>query len=373
MQAIKDRTQSPALIGLGWESLNHYLSDRHKGHVTIDSVRALGIEANDDKALKHFGYGHPLLVTYRYDNRRYREVFHTIRRNQFGRERFDDHAAAVLLDYQTFSKLPNHVPAVDVAVYDESGDLHSFHNAHSLHVVTTYCEGEVYANDLLRLRDGGFLKPNDEERTGILARYLAGIHSVRHDDDWLWRRRLRDLVGHGEGVMGLVDSYPNDFRLPNGESLNQLEAQINSWRWRLKPHTERLCQVHGDFHPFNILFDDDNQLTVLDRSRGEWGAAADDVACLTINYLFFALQCYGRLTREFETLHTLFWETYLAQRPDDELTRCIQPWLAWRVLVLASPIWYPTIGADVRAQLFNFAVNVLDSRDYDWRNINDYL
>jgi aminoglycoside phosphotransferase (APT) family kinase protein len=44
--------------------------------------------------------------------------------------------------------------------------------------------------------------------------------------------------------------------------------------------------VHGDFHPWNILFQNDCDFAVLDRSRGEWGDPADDVAPLTINYLF---------------------------------------------------------------------------------------
>jgi len=42
--------------------------------------------------------------------------------------------------------------------------------------------------------------------------------------------------------------------------------------------------------PFNVLFDDDTTFWLLDRSRGGWGDLADDISCMTINYLFFSLQ-----------------------------------------------------------------------------------
>ena len=35
--------------------------------------------------------------------------------------------------------------------------------------------------------------------------------------------------------------------------------------------------MHGDFHPWNLLFREGVEFSVLDRSRGEWGEPADDV------------------------------------------------------------------------------------------------
>jgi len=51
----------------------------------------------------------------------------------------------------------------------------------------------------------------------------------------------------------------------------------------------------------------------------------------------------------------------------------IQPWFAWRALVLASPIWYPDIREETRRRLFTFARRVLESERYEWRDVNQYL
>ena len=47
---------------------------------------------------------------------------------------------------------------------------------------------------------------------------------------------------------------------------------------------------------------------MLDRSRGEWGEAADDVSSMTINYLFFGLlKTDGKeLDKDFRELFNLF-------------------------------------------------------------------
>ncbi len=353
--------------------LVRYLEKRHGEAVQIQAVRQLGSEATGAAALKQFGYGYPLLVDYQAGGRRVQEVFHRIRRNAFGRERDDDRVAAVWLDFHTFNRLPHHTPANDMLVLSTEGSVQSIRSAEELLLVTAYRPGHLYADDLVRIRNEGSLSPLDLRRAEVLATYLAEIHQVKHQDPALWRRRLRDLVGHGEGIMGLTDSYPQNVPYITEPGLRSMENMANHWRWRLKPLYHRLSQVHGDFHPFNILFEEGLPFHILDRSRGEWGEPADDVSCMTINYLFFSLQRYGRLKSPFIELHDRFWESYLALEPDTELTAVIQPWYAWRALVLASPTWYPTIREGVRRKLLAFAHQVMSTDRYDYQDVNRYL
>jgi thiamine kinase-like enzyme len=355
------------------EVLERYLSNRYDTAVHIEELRPLGGEETGPAALKQFGYGRPLLATYQVDGRRKQEVLHRIRRTPYGRERADDRAAAVWLDYQTFNRLPRHVTAEDMLVHTEDGQLHSIRTADELLLVTTYRPGRLYADSLARIRDVGVAQPVDTACVEKLAAYLAQIHQTRHEEPALWRRRLRDLIGHGEGIMGLTDSYPPGLDYAPQSRLRHIEEAANRWRWQLKPKLHRLSQVHGDFHPFNILFDEDNAFYLLDRSRGEWGEPADDVSCLSINYIFFSLQRKGRLERPFTQLHDRFWQEYLALSDDREITAVIQPWFAWRALVLASPIWYPTITDEVRYKLFNFAEQVMSVAQFDYRQVNHYL
>ncbi|MEM2961363.1 MAG: aminoglycoside phosphotransferase family protein, partial [Candidatus Bathyarchaeia archaeon] len=110
-----------------------------------------------------------------------------------------------------------------------------------------------------------------------------------------------------------------------------------------------------------------------DRSRGEWGEPADDLAAMTINYLFYSLQAYGEMKDPFRRLFELFWKNYLDKTGDDEILKVIQPFYAWRGLVIASPIWYPNLTADTRSKIFNFIKNVLKLEKIDTEEINSYL
>lgn len=155
----------------------------------------------------------------------------------------------------------------------------------------------------------------------------------------LYQRRLRELLGRGECIMGLTDSYPLPYGFITEKLLEEIEQYCNMWRWRLRNRTSRLCQVHGDFHPWNILFRKGTSFTILDRTRGEWGEAADDVTSITINYLFFSLRVAGQLTGLFERLFQCFWERYLDKTGDTGVLEDAPPFFAFRGLVIASPAW----------------------------------
>jgi len=356
--------------------LSRYLAERSGAEVHIREIRELGGEATGQTALKQFGYGRPFRVTYSTPDQEEDLVFHRVKRNRFGREREEDRVAAVWLDFRSFNRLPRHVPAMDMVIHVAEGEIRSIRSADEMLLVTRYRPGHLYARDLVRILDEGTIGPVDIERVEALASYLAEVHHVTYDDPLLWRRRLRDLIGHGEGIMGLTESYPEDADYTTSSDLRHIEERANQWRWRLKSSHHRLSQVHGDFHPFNILFETElGELGfyVLDRSRGEWGEPADDVSCLTINYLFFSLQRSEILDGPFQELHDRFWTRYLNLRHDEELMRAIQPWFAWRALVLASPVWYPDIPGDLRRKLLTFARRVLSSREYDYHHINQYL
>jgi aminoglycoside phosphotransferase (APT) family kinase protein len=358
---------------LEFTELKGYLEERFGAAVQLQDVSQLDGGVTGAAALKQFGYGRPFLVSYRIGDRVERLVFHRINRNAFGHERDDDRAAAVWLDFKTFNHLARHARALDMIAQTNEGKIQSLSAIEELFLVTSHCPGRPYADDLVRLRDEGTSQSLDIRRVEALAVYLAKIHQVKQADPMLWQRRLRDLVGHGEGIMGLTDSYATELTFVTEAELRTLEEMANRWRWQLKPLNHRLSQVHGDFHPFNILFEKDTEFHLLDRSRGEWGEPADDVSCLAINYLFFSLQRSGRLAEPFRELHDRFWEQYLTVRTDEELPQVIQPWFAWRALVLASPIWYPTISEETRRKLLTFARRVMATDWYDYRQVNQYL
>jgi aminoglycoside phosphotransferase (APT) family kinase protein len=252
-----------------------------------------------------------------------------------------------------------------------SGELVPLGSAEELFMLADFIEGHEYADDLLRLRAGEEARPLDTERAEALCDYLVAIHRVPGTDPGLYLRRVRELLGHGECIFGVVDSYPADGPVP-AATLQAIEQRCLAWRWKLKPRTHRLRQVHGDFHPWNILFREGADFSVLDRSRGEWGDAADDVTCLTLNYLFFSLQRSGKLEGGFERLFRGFWDRYLERSGDAELLEVAAPFFAFRGLVLANPVWYPALSEAIRGKVLRFVANVLDAPRFDPARANDY-
>jgi aminoglycoside phosphotransferase (APT) family kinase protein len=211
----------------------------------------------------------------------------------------------------------------------------------------------------------------DTARADALCDYLVEIHRVKSLEAGLYVRRIRELIGHSECIMGLVDSYPDRPEVREW-GLQDIERHCVDWRWRLKQRVHRLSQVHGDFHPWNILFREGTDFGVIDRSRGEWGDPADDVCCLTMNYLFFSLQRSGRLDGNFESLFLRFWDRYLEKSGDSEMLQVSAPFFAFRGLVMAHPVWYPTLAESVRQQLFRFMRTVLGEERFNPHEVHRY-
>jgi hypothetical protein len=207
------------------------------------------------------------------------------------------------------------------------------------------------------------IKPHDLERLTALARYLGELHIPLPGGERTlrYRRAIRDLIGSGEGIFGIVDAYPDDLL---DDRVRRIEAACATWRAKLRGRADRLHRTHGDFHPFNIVFEGD-QLTLLDASRGGCGDPADDVTALAINFLLFAIDDPPAWRHALGALWRQWWAAYAAARPDPDLLTVAPPFWAWRTLVVCNPKFYPKLSAAGRARLLEFAEQVLAAEVLD--------
>lgn len=358
------------VVSVDLQKVKAYLEEVLGGPVS--ELKACLIGEGPD-SLKGYGYGRPLLLEFLHAGKTRRLVLETMPAGEFGHEGFADRAQIMLWKYPASLSLPKHAKSLDSGAFLFDGQLVSLGKAEEFFVLTEFKEGKGYFHDLERLSQAKKPEQLDEKRACALAGYLAEIHSVKKEAPGLYVRRIRELIGHGECLMGLTDSYPADFQVPGKLTLEEIEKQAITWRWRLRKRSHRLCQEHGDFHPWNVLFREGTDFIAIDRSRGEWGEAADDVTAMSINYIFFSLQHHGRLAGAYERLFHLFWETYLEKAKDSEIFEVVQPFYAWRGLVVASPVWYPRLAPEVRAALFRFIANVLENERFDPAQVNSYL
>ncbi len=353
---------------LSW--FENFLSKHFKQPVKVLKVGDLLAETTDE--LKGYGYGSPLVVEFEIEGEKKKLVFSTMRGDSFGHDFRADRVSAITLSYDTFNQLPQHVRAVDFGFFSKEG-LISLKEAEEPFIVTEFVEGRGYFEDLEALKNKTEAEKTDKEKVLALSNYLAKIHQIKKEQPELYIRRIRDLVGHGEGIMGLIDNYPPGWEFVSPSFFEELEKKIISWRHRLKNFTHRLSQVHGDYHPWNILFHTEKDFWVLDRSRGEWGEPADDLTAMAINFLFFSLQAYQKIQEPFSSLFNLFISNYLEKTEDEEILKVCPPFFVWRALVVASPIWYPSLAPVVRKKLFNFINNILETDYFDYQAVNEYF
>lgn len=321
--------------------------------------------------LKAFGYGAPLRVDCLVDGAPRSFVLARQRPEQgFGHDYPADRAWSALWAHRAYNGFPRHIRSYDVGFRRGSGELVSAVDAAEFFQLVELAEGEPYWRDLDRLVKEP-ARPRDLARVEALARFLAEVHAERRDAPWLYHRRVRELVGHGECLMGILDSYPHPYPLLPPEACRALEQAAVAWRWRLRDKAHRLSRVHGDFHPWNLLFRGGTDFAVLDRSRGEWGEPADDVAALAINYLFFGLLKGPGVAEPFRDFFHRFLDVYLAATGDKEILETLPPFFSFRALVIAHPLWYPKIPETVRRRLLDFAGRMAELAPFDPAILDD--
>jgi hypothetical protein len=342
------------------DSLGRYFSQR-LGECRVKGIKRLGSGA----------HGTGFLVKVETPGGGEEFVLKGITPEGLGHDYPSDRAAMHLLALESFGSLPGHVKALDVLSVDRDGVVKSIGGGAEYFLLMEHAEGTSYFKDLEELAGKGRLDEADRLRIAALAEYLAGIHSVKKVLRQLYLRKLRDVIGHGECLMGVFDMYPEGV-LDYGE-MADVEKKCIDWRARLKHKCHRLSQIHGDFHPGNIWFTGPQSFRLLDRSRGPWGEPADDVTALTINYVFFSIKRLNALGGACGEGLELFFKEYLERTGDREVLEVLAPFYAFRGAVVANPVFYPELSPGQRRLIFKFVHNVLAAGRFDPERAGDYV
>ncbi|MEO8548629.1 MAG: hypothetical protein ABI678_01600 [Kofleriaceae bacterium] len=331
---------------------------------TLEMIEPLRPDATEHAtiAAKAAGYGEPIrIVVVDSGGIRHELVWRTLAANEYGHDRRADRAGELIQAYEDFATTPAHVRALDVGLIGDGGVLCSLRSAGEPYLITSYARGEPYATDLRRIGAARTAQAADLARVDALAEYLAALHTPIANGAIRYRRAIRDLIGSGEGIFGIVDGYP--VGATERGRLRAIEDACLPWRDRLFDRHDRLTRTHGDFHPFNILFDG-STLTLLDASRGAAGDPADDVTALAVNFLLFAIDD-PAAWHGLGVVWRHWWAAYLSRRTDDDLLSVVPPFFAWRVLVVCNPRFYPQLTARGRDRLLGFAEDLLAARSLD--------
>ena len=192
------------------DKLSEYLRDVYQTDVEIRYVGELGKRKarvkKPRKKLKGFGYGVPYQVEFIVDGKLKRVILETMRSSGFGHDHFSDRAQTLLWQHSVFKRLPKHARSVDVGAFTTEGSLKSLGDCIDFFIIMDMVQGRPYFRDLDGIRERGRVSRLDLDRCQALSDYLAAIHKVKSHGAGLYVRRIRELLGHGECIMGLTDS-----------------------------------------------------------------------------------------------------------------------------------------------------------------------
>lgn len=351
------------------QRVEEYLRARGFEKARILDMRPLG--QSSQAGLKSYGYGRPLRITFQDGDFRQDVVLRTMAPDPFGHDRRSDRARVLLDAHDLAGITPRHVEPLDVGAFDRDGRLVQMALG-EIFFITQYVRGRLYAEDLDEVGSKDEPSGRDLDRAAALARYLARLHSTPVEGD-VYRREIRDTLGSGEGIFGIVDSYPDDHPVATRRRLHAIERGALDLRFEMRGRSGRARRTHGDFHPFNLLFREGTDFTVLDASRGGAGEPADDVAALSINYLFFELLGRGSFDGPLRVLWDRFWQTYLRETGDEAVQEAAPLFLAWRALVLASPVWYPDVDDSIRDRLLGLVERLVGGETFSHANVERLL
>lgn len=299
----------------------------------------------------------------------------------WGHDYLGDRCAVLLLQHRLIRLAPRGTctNSYDVAALMQDGSIRSIGDSvEFLHFMEEVKESEnpSYSQDLFRISETVTISDNDKIRAKEIADYLSGLHSTKNPSSILYKRHIRDLIGHGEMLMGVIDTYPDpeNLEFTSIEELERIEIEAVRWRNKIKYLFHRCSRIHGDIHPFgNVRFTNENSMLALDLSREEFGEPADDVTSMSINYIFFSIWKHGRLIPAFRELFEVFLNRYLEKTGDTEILKVMAPFYAFRGMVVAHPQYYPDLEIRSRRKIFNFVINVLGEEMFDPAKVESYL
>lgn len=282
-----------------------------------------------------------------------------------------------MLQHELAHMVPDHIDSFDVSGYTKKNELVSLGDVKEFFQIVEVARGISYSQDFQRIMESGRLTDGDIKRAMALSDYLVKLHSRKFKGSSeelrsIRRRHTRDALGHGEMMIGVIDTYPDRISFITKENLTNLICSAAKFRENIKDIPVIPCRMHGDFHPGNILFDG-SKLTLLDASREVYGDPADDVTTMAINYIWFAVMQSGSFDGPFAKLFTAFWNNYFKKTSDRNIARTAGIFFAFRGVVVAHPVFYSMQSDGVRRKMIRFVKNVLNDRAFDPKNINKYL
>ena len=181
-----------------------------------------------------------------------------------------------------------------------------------------------------------------EARLRQMATRLAQIHRLP-----LQPLATGTLARHLADVLRIINAPPT--RLDH--TLNEATVRHALVRAQSRLQPDRLCLLHGDYWPGNLLWSNGRLVGVLDWEEAAIGDPAADLAITRLDVLWalgeHAMQCFTEAYTELcpdQTTHLPVWDLVAALRPMSRLGQ-------WAAALVGPPIHRPDLTQETLAAL----------------------
>lgn len=351
------------------KTIEKYLKEKYKGKISNIEIKKLGSGV--------LGTGYSL--KFKLNGKNKTLVLKSLFTENLGMDHYSDRAASLLDAHDNYNKMKDHVKSEDVLAHNENNSLTSIGKAKEFYILMEEAKGEDLFKDFEKIKETKQLTEETKEKIKKISDFLVELHKNKHESIPLYRRKIRDTLGSGGSLIGLLDMHPDPaFKQFEEKWIQIVKLSINFWKRSRNMHN-RLCEIHADYHPGNLWFEN-QKLTILDRSRGRFGEPADDITAFAINPIMYSLMTNGNFEGPFKEMFDIFWNNYFKQTNDKEMRKIMAPYIAFRVSVVTNPIFYndEALGGKekatfIRSRMINLALNILKDNEFNPEKINFYL
>ena len=224
---------------------------------------------------------------------------------------------ARILDRGIITRDPNQISTKDVSFIYE---------------IIDFIPSISYSKYLKNLFESQSLTDRDIRKAQVISDYLANIYNTSSKSDRpTYVKGICNFVQHTSEIFdnfklneGFCIRYTNEINIIRG-ALDDL--LINSVK------NDKVCLVHNDFHPNNILFYK-NEFSTIDKFGYQFGEQAADIAVSTLFYIWYELRSDSK-TKPFMTLYNNFMNNYISKTHNHRIFDILPVFYGTRALILA--------------------------------------
>lgn len=277
--------------------------------------------------------------------------------------------ASFLTSHRTAEHAQSEPESVGCFITDKStgktlGITDTLGESHHIVEVQKYRKGTPYIEYLDKLSNQKELTTKDKAYMNRIVDKLYLVHSsplevTDSQRKKLYTRGLQEVLTHPELTISLLNENHHASNIFEGERKYEYIVEMLKVIDHLKVHNHRLSIIHGDFWPYNILIDDEDDAFFIDYSRITYGDPGHDVGNL---YMYLQWLAIYKKNTIYADLAEYFLIRYSATGNDELVKQTSVGYIGFTGAACLVEDFYPDATHEMRKTFHTHLLKVLRQR-----------